>query len=410
MSPLEGVRVLAIEQYGAGPWGSLHLAELGAEVIKIEDPASGGDIGRYVPPYADGDGSLFFEALNRNKLSVSLDLRNADGRRVFEDLVCRSDVVYSNMRGDVPAKLRIRYEDLCHLKPAIVCCSLSGFGMTGPRRAQPGYDYMLQALAGWMDLTGDPGGPPTKSGVSLVDFSGGLVATAAILAGLHAARRDGVGMDCDVSLYDTAVSMLNYLAAWHLNAGHTPARTRHSAHPSIVPFQALECADAWIVVACAKDKFWQRLVDCLGTPAWADDPRFATMAGRRTHAETLLGHLEAEFRSRPAAVWIAALEESGVPCAPVQTVGQALADSHTAARGLLVETDHPRYGTVRQVASPIRVGEPRRSHTRAPRRDEHGAAILRDLVGYDGHTMARLATAGAFGPAGVEAPTDPALP
>ena len=179
-------------------------------MIKIEDPRVGGDVGRYVPPYAEDEDSLFFETFNRNKRSLSLDLTTEAGRAVFEKLVAVSDVVYSNLRGDVPEKMRIRYDDLKHLNPRIVCVSLTGFGMTGPRRAEPGYDYVLQGLAGWMELTGEPDGPPTKSGLSMVDYSGGFVAAISLLAGVHAARRDGVGMDCDVSLYDTAVTMLTY--------------------------------------------------------------------------------------------------------------------------------------------------------------------------------------------------------
>ena len=187
MRPLEDVRVIAVEQYGAGPFGSVHLADLGADVIKIEDPSVGGDVGRYVAPLQEGEDSIFFETFNRNKRSVSLDLNTPAGRGVFEDLVRVSDVVYSNLRGDVPERLGIRYDDLKHLNPAIVCCSLSGYGMTGPRRADPGYDYVLQGLTGWMDLTGEPDGPPTKSGLSLVDYSGGLIATISLLAALHAA-------------------------------------------------------------------------------------------------------------------------------------------------------------------------------------------------------------------------------
>jgi len=188
MKPLEDVRILALEQYGAGPFGSVHLADLGAEVIKIEDPRTGGDVGRYVPPFQHEQDSLFFETFNRNKKSIQLDLANSAGRRVFEDLVRVSDVVYSNLRGDVPEKIGITYATLGQLNAAVVCCSLSAFGMTGPRRDEPGYDYVLQGIAGWMDLTGEPGGPPSKSGLSLVDFSGGLVAGTAILAGLHAGR------------------------------------------------------------------------------------------------------------------------------------------------------------------------------------------------------------------------------
>ncbi|GAA3203268.1 CoA transferase [Actinocorallia longicatena] len=397
MRPLQDVRIVSLEQYGAGPFGSLHLADLGAEIIKIEDPNTGGDVGRYVPPYAEDEDSLFFEAFNRNKRSVSLDLSLPSGRSVFEDLVRVSDVVYSNLRGDVPAKLGITYADLKHLNPAIVCCSLTGFGMTGPRSAEPGYDYILQGLAGWMDLTGEPDGPPAKSGLSLVDYSGGFVAALALLAGLHAARRDGVGMDCDVSLFDTAVSMLTYPGVWHLNAGFSPVRTRNSAHPSLVPFQAFRAADAWIVVGCAKEKFWQRLTVVIDRPDLAADPRYATFADRREHAGTLVPELERIFAARPAGEWLAALGAAAIPSGPINDVAAALADPHTAARGLIAETEHPRYGTLRNLVSPVRVGDAPAEHRRAPRRGEDFDPIVRDLLGYDSVRISALNAAGAFG-------------
>ncbi|NUP30660.1 MAG: CoA transferase [Streptomycetaceae bacterium] len=396
--PLEDVRIVAVEQYGAGPWGSLHLADLGAEVIKIEDPAAGGDVGRYVPPYAEGEDSLFFEVFNRNKRSLSLDLSTAAGRAVFDELVCVSDVVYSNLRGDVPAKIGITYDGLKHLNPRIVCCSLSGFGMTGPRIAEPGYDYVLQGLLGWMDATGEPDGPPTKSGLSLVDYSAGFVAAIAVLAGVHAARRDGVGMDCDVSLFDTALALLNYPAAWHLNAGYTPHRTRRSSHPSLVPFQLFEAADAWIVVGCPKEKFWQRLTGVVGHPEWAGDPRFATFADRERNRTELLSLLEPLFATRTAAEWLDDLYAAGVPCGPVNTIPDALADPHTEARGMLVETDHPRYGRHRLPATAARVGDLPRPTRRAPRRNEDFGHVMADVVGFSEARIAELIRAGAFGP------------
>ncbi|MBO2447849.1 CoA transferase [Actinomadura barringtoniae] len=397
MKPLQDVRIVSLEQYGAGPFGSLHLADLGAEIIKIEDPRTGGDVGRYVPPYAEGEDSLFHEAFNRNKRSLSLDISTPAGREVFEDLVRRSDAVYSNLRGDVPAKLRITYDDLKHLNPAIVACSLTGFGMTGPRSAEPGYDYILQGLAGWMDLTGEPDGPPAKSGLSLVDYCGGFVAGLALLAGLHAARRDGVGMDCDVSLYDTAIAMLTYPGVWHLNAGFTPVRTRHSAHPSLVPFQAFEARDGWLVVGCAKEKFWRRLTVVMGRAELADDPRFATFADRQRNAADLLPLLEKVFAGRTVAAWLEALYAAAIPCGPINDVAQALRDDHTASRGLIVETDHPRYGRLKNLASPVRVGAVQPEHRRAPRRGEDLAEVMRDLLGYDDARVAALTEAGAFG-------------
>ena len=397
MRPLTDVRIVSLEQYGAGPFGSLHLADLGAEVIKIEDPRVGGDVARYVPPYAEDEDSLFFETFNRNKRSVSLDLSTRGGREVFEDLVRVSDAVYSNLRGDVPEKMRIRYDDLKGINPRVVCCSLTGFGMTGPRRTEPGYDYVLQGLAGWMDLTGEPDGPPTKSGLSLVDFSGGFVAIISLLAGLHQARRDGVGGDCDVSLYDTAISLLSYPATWHMNAGFTPARTRHSAHPSLVPFQAFQAADAWIVVGCAKEKFWARLAEVMGRPDLAVDERFATFAGRQRNADELLAMLEEIFLTRAAVDWLADLRVAGVPCAPVNDVPQALREEHTLARGLIVDVEHPRWGTVKHLASPVRFGAEPPAYRRAPRRGEDTGAILRDMLGYDQGRITALAGAGVFG-------------
>jgi crotonobetainyl-CoA:carnitine CoA-transferase CaiB-like acyl-CoA transferase len=406
MRPLEDVRIIAVEQYGAGPFGSVHLADLGAEVIKIEDPRVGGDVGRYVPPFADGEDSLFFETFNRGKRSLSLDLTSAAGREVFEDLVRSADAVYSNLRGDVPAKMRITYADLAHLNPAIVCCSLTGFGMTGPRRDEPGYDYVLQGLAGWMSLTGEPDGPPTKSGLSLVDYSGGFVAAIALLAGLHAARRDGRGMDCDVSLYDTAIGLLTYPAVWHLNAGFRPVRTRHSAHPSLVPFQAFEAKDGWLVVGCAKEKFWSRLVQVIGRPELGEDPRFASFADRQEHSDVLLPILEEEFAGRTVAEWLEPLYAAAIPCGPINDVEHALAEEHTAARGLVVETEHPRYGRLRQLASPVRVGEEPPAYRRAPARNEDFQHVLRQVLGYDDGRVAELGARGAFG----RSENDPDLP
>jgi crotonobetainyl-CoA:carnitine CoA-transferase CaiB-like acyl-CoA transferase len=398
MKPLEDVRIIAVEQYGAGPFGSVHLADLGAQVIKIEDPRVGGDVSRYVPPNAEGEDSLFFEAFNRNKSSISLDLSTATGREIFEDLVRVSDVVYSNLRGDVPLKIGLTYDQLKLINPAIVCCSLSGFGMSGPRRDNAGYDYILQGLAGWMDVTGEPDGPPTKTGLSMVDYSGGLVAAISLLAGLHAARRDGVGMDCDVSLYDVAIGMLTYPAIWYLNAGTLPQRTRHSAHPSLVPFQNFQTSDGWIVVACAKEKFWQRLTTAIAHPEWADrESPFGTFDGRRIHSQELIEQLEVIFLSRSSGNWLEVLEGAGVPCGPINDVPAALADPHTVARGLIVETDHPRFGMVRQVASPVRVGHDEPEYRRAPFRNEHFDLVLRGILGYEDGRIDRLRDSGAFG-------------
>jgi crotonobetainyl-CoA:carnitine CoA-transferase CaiB-like acyl-CoA transferase len=396
--PLADLRIVALEQYGAGPFATLHLADLGADVIKIEDPHSGGDIGRYVPPFQEGSDSLFFETYNRNKRSLALDVRTDAGQRVLHDLVRMSDVVFSNLRGDVPAKLGITYAQLAPVNPKIVCCSLTGFGMTGPRAAQPAYDYLLQGLAGWMHLTGDPEGPPTKSGLSLVDFTAGYVATAAILAGVHAARRTGIGMDCDTSLFDVATTMLGYVATWNLNGGPEPTRTRHSAHPSLVPFENFPTADGWIVVACAKEKFWQRLATALGRPDLLTHPDYADFAQRRLHHESLTEELTAILRTAPTEKWINELSAAGVPCARINTVSEALNDPQTVARDLIVHTEHPRFGTVRSPASPVRVGDNRQRSACAPAMNADAEHILGNLLGYTPAQRTELEAAGAFGP------------
>ncbi|HTW84158.1 MAG TPA: CoA transferase [Candidatus Sulfotelmatobacter sp.] len=399
MQPLADVRVIAVEQFGAGPFGTVHLAELGADVIKIEDVRSGGDVGRSVPPYQGGHDSLFFETFNHDKRSVALDLTDPGGRAVFHDLVRHADAVFSNLRGDMPEQLGLRYADLAPHNPRIVCVSLSGFGMTGPRRAEPAYDYVLQGMAGWQSLTGAPDGPPTKSGLSVVDYSGGLVAALALLAGVHAARRDGVGCDCDTSLFDTAMSMLTYVAAWTLAPGgaYRPERLANSAHPSIVPFQNFRTADGWIVVVCAKEKFWRRLVDALALDAVRADPRFADFAARRANRALVERTLAEIFVTRSSATWLELLTAAGVPCGRVNEVDEALADPQTGARGLIATTDHPRFGNARWIASPVRVGEPLAEHRRAPQLGEHTDAIARELLGYDDERIAALHASGALG-------------
>jgi crotonobetainyl-CoA:carnitine CoA-transferase CaiB-like acyl-CoA transferase len=395
--PLADVRILSIEQFGAGPWGTLQLADLGAEVIKIEDPATRGDVARFVPPFQEDESSLFFETFNRGKKSISLDLRHPDARGVFEDLVRAADVVYSNLRGDQPAKLRLTYDDLKKVNPRIVCCSLSGFGTTGPRAAEGGYDYMMQALAGWMSLTGDPDGPPTKSGLSLVDLSGGYASAIAVLAGVWRARRDGVGCDCDVSLFETALHELVYVGTWVASRRYVPPRRRNSAHPSIVPFQNFEAADGWLVVACPKQKFWERLCEAIGRPELATNERFADFAARDRNRDELLDILDAEFARRPVDDWLETLAAAGVPSARVNSVEEALVDPQAVARRAVVEHEHPVLGAVRTLRTPLRLTEGECAPVRGPFRGEHTEEVLVGLCGYTSERVRELGEVGVFG-------------
>lgn len=382
MKPLDDIRILSLEQYGAGPFGSLHLADLGAEIIKIEDPNFKGDVGRYVPPFNEGTDSLFHETFNRGKKSIVLDINSPEGREVFNDLVKKSDVVYSNFRGDVPKKLKITYNDLKSLNKKIVCVSLTGFGMTGPRSSEPGYDYIMQGLTGWMNLTGEPDGPPTKSGLSLVDYSGGLIASIAILAGVHSARKSGEGMDCDLSLYDTALSLLTYPATWWLSKGYEVERSSRSAHPSLVPFQLFKGNDEWFVVGCAKEKFWERLRDLLGDDRLKQE-KFSNFSLRFENKEELIVILDEIFSQKNAAIWLELLKEQKIPSGPINSLKDVFEDEHAKSRKMIFEYEHPDLGKVKQVLSPVNVGESNKKDIeRAPLYNEHAEEILRERLNY----------------------------
>jgi crotonobetainyl-CoA:carnitine CoA-transferase CaiB-like acyl-CoA transferase len=394
--PLDGVRILAVSQFGAGPFGTQMLADLGADIIKVEDPGVGGDSARYVPPFQGEGDSPYFQSFNRGKRSVSLNLRHPDGQAVFHDLVRVSDAVFNNARGDLPDKLGLTYEALRDTNPRIVCCSLTGYGRTGPRAGEPAFDYLVQGYAGYMSVTGEPDGPPGKCGVSVIDFAGGYAGMLGLMVGLFDAQRTGIGRDLDISLLDTAVSMLSYFAVWTLNRDWIAERTRDSAHQTLVPAQNFPTRDGWIVVFCNKDKFWRDLVETLGVPELAEDARFATFADRFDHRETLLPLLRARFETRTTADWLDRLR-GRVPCAPVNDVRQALADPQVLARDMIVEVEHPDFGTLREVRSPVRTEGEIRQPRRAPRLGEHTDSILRDVLGYSNSTIARLRSAGAIG-------------
>jgi crotonobetainyl-CoA:carnitine CoA-transferase CaiB-like acyl-CoA transferase len=405
--PLADVRILALEQYGAGPWGTLQLADLGAQVIKVEDPTVGGDVGRYVPPYQEGESSLFFESFNRNKRSISLDLRHREARSVLEDLVRGCDAVFSNLRGDQPAKLGLRYADLQHVNPAIVCCSLSGFGTDGPRATEGAYDWTVQGLAGWQSVTGEPDGPPTKSGLSLADYCGGYVAAIALLAAIWRARRDGRGGDVDLSLFEVALAQLAYLGTWVASRGYEPVRRANSAHQTMVPFQNFETGDGWIVVACPKQSLWERFCAAIGRGDLADDGRYRTFALRSENRERLLRELEAELASRTTSEWLEVLGAAGVPAAPVNDIAAALSDVQVAARNAVVETEHPILGPIRQVATPLRLDGYEVPAARGPFRGEHTVEVLREVCGYDDGVIEALECYGVFGPSTTAAEVAP---
>ena len=394
MLPLAGARILAVEVYGAGPFGSAHLADLGAEVIKIEQREAGGDVSRAVGPYFLGDlDSHFFQSLNRNKKSISLNLKHPDGRDVLHKLAATADGLIGNLRGDQPEKLGITYLDLSSANPKIVCAHLSAYGRDGSRKDWPGYDYLMQAEAGYLSVTGEPDGPPARMGLSVVDYSTGTTCALALLAGILEARRTGRGRDIDVSLYDVAMHMLNYPAAWYLNQGLETRREPRSAHPFIVPSQLYRTKDGWIFVMAQTQAFWELLCERLAREDLTARSEFRDYASRREHRDELTRILDQEFGARTTDDWLQRLR-GAVPCGPVYDMARALENPYFLERGGVQVFDHPEKPGFKLVASPFRIGEPLPARP-APQLGEHTDALLREL-GYDGAEIARLKESGAL--------------
>jgi crotonobetainyl-CoA:carnitine CoA-transferase CaiB-like acyl-CoA transferase len=350
MKPLEGIRILTVEHVGAGPYGTMFLAGLGAEVIKIENAATGGDVSRHTGPrFLGEDDSEYFQCLNLWKKSVSLDLTKDQDR--FHALVKDVDAVVNNLRGDVPAKLGLDFKSLGKINPAIVCLHISAYGRDNERASWPGYDFLMQAEAGLMDLTGEPEGAPSRFGTSVIDFSTGMTGAAALLACLLRAKTTGKGCDVDASLFDTALHQLNYMGTWHLNGAEPHSRQPRSAHYSLTPVQTYKTADGWIFVMCMKESFWAALCDALGLKP---DARFSTMAARLEHRQALTTVLDKVFGSRTTADWLKVLS-GRVPVAPVNDMRKALENPFVAATGMVQSIDHPKKRGLRVFTLPVKI-------------------------------------------------------
>jgi len=352
--PLEGIRVLTLEQFGAGPYGTMFLAELGAEVIKIESP-QGGDPSRQVGPYKLGaDDSEYFQAWNLGKKSVALDMKSEEGRRQFETLVKDADCVVNNMRGTQPAKLGIDYASLKHLKRSIVCLHISAYGRDNERKDWPGYDFLMQAEAGLMELTGEPDGPPTRVGVSMIDSMSGLTGIVGLLSCLLRARTTGQGCDVDTCLYDVAMHQLTYPGLWYLNEDDVSPRVPRSAHLSLAPVQTFPTKDGWIYVMCMTQKFWLALCEAMDRGDLAVDPRFPDPNTRAKNRATLSAELDVTFRTRTTAEWLTAMNGL-LPAAPVYRLDQALDSDFAQGTGMVSSVPHPVKGNLRILANPLRI-------------------------------------------------------
>lgn len=397
MLPLTGLRIIAVEQYGAGPFGTQHLADLGAEVIKVEDPSLGGDVSRSVGPYfIEGDdsnaSSLLFQGLNRNKRSIALNLSSEGGRQVFHDLVRTADAVAGNNRGDVQDKLGLGYAELGKIKPSIVCAHLTGYGRAGERATWPGYDYLMQAETGYFSVTGEPDGPPARMGLSIVDFMSGAYMALGIVSSVLQARETGIGRDVDVTLFDTALYNLNYLATWYLGAGHNQGRELRSAHPSLSPCQLYTTKDGWIYLMCNKEKFWGVLCGKIGREEWAEDERFRRFPDRLENRDLLTEMLDGALSAKTTAQWMDVFA-GAVPASPLNDVAQALENPYVTARDRVRELSQPGGQKTRVLAPPIHFAGETYEMTPAPILGGDTDDLLEEL-GYDAETQAKLRETG----------------
>lgn len=383
MRALEGVRVLELSRVLAGPWCGMTLADLGAEVIKIEPP--GGDDTRALgPPFRDGM-SAYFACANRNKRSLALDLGKPAARPIIDRLVQRADVLIQNYRLGTDRQLGVDYERLGALNPRLVYCHITGYGRTGPDRERPGYDFAIQAEAGLMSITGPSSAEPSKVGVAVADISTGQNAVIAILAALRHRDRTGQGQLIDLSLYDTQLQELANVASSVLFTG-SEARRHGNAHANIVPYQPFRAADRPFVLAIASARLWSVFCAAVGRPQWRDDPRYVDNPARVAHREALVAELDALFATRDAAHWMELLGRAGVPCAPINSVGQALEHPVARARGMRITL-----GGVPLLGSPLHLAAtPVRYELPPPRLGEHTDAILAEL----GEDAAALRAAG----------------
>ena len=394
--PLAGLRVLTFENFGAGPFGSLYLADLGAEVVKVENREQGGDATRSMGPFFLGPhDSHFFQTFNLNKKSVVLDLKHPAGRAAFQRLARTADVVMNNLRGDQPAKLGLDYATLGPVNPRLVCAHLSAYGRDNERRGWPGYDYLMQAEAGYLHLAGEPGTPPARMGLSSIDYRTGVTTATAILARLVGVMKTGRGGDVDVSLFDVALHQLTYPGNWYLNEGHRTERLPRSSHPSAVPVQLFQTADGWIFVMCMTDKFWQALLDALGRADLGADARFSTAVARRDHRDELTSILDREFQREGTRHWLDRLQGL-LPAAPVYDLAQALDNPYARSIGMVRELPLPARADFRVLANPIKLDGQRLPARPAPGLGEHTDELLAE-AGYDAAAIAALRAEGAAG-------------
>jgi formyl-CoA transferase/CoA:oxalate CoA-transferase len=387
MSILSNVRIIDLSRMLAGPYGSMLLGDLGAEIIKIEEPA--GDFTRTPAQYQMGGIGAYFLAINRNKKSVVLDLTTPQGREVLHDLVKIADVVFDNLRPTVLKRIGADYETIKKVNPKIISCSVSGFGQDGPDRDLPAYDLTIQARGGAMSITGEKNGAPVRMGLPMGDLAGGLFAALAIASALFNREKTGQGHRIDISLLDCQASLLTYMATYHSIGGLIP-KPQGASHETLVPYQSFKTKDLYLVVACPTEKFWQSLCRALGREDLISHPHFKDGLQRIIHREELYSLLQEIFITKTVDDWMEALRREDVPASPVNTLDRVMVDAQLLHRGMIVEVDHPLSGSFKAVGNPVKdLGSEEIFH-HPPALGEHTEEILRGLLGYDSKRIEKL--------------------
>jgi len=377
--PLKGVRVLTIEQYGAGPYCSMFMADMGADVIKIENPTTGGDFARATGPYFLGEqDSQYFQAFNLNKRSLTLDLKSEEGKSILHDLVRTADAVVNNLRGNQPAKLGLDYAALGAINPQIVCGHISAYGRDNSRAAWPGYDYLMQAEAGFLSVTGEPDGPPARFGLSMVDFMTGMMMAFGVTSAVVGAKETGFGRDVDVSLMEAALHQLTYPGIWYLNEGLVTGRIARGAHPSVTPSQLVKTNDGWLFVMCQNPRFWDLMIEGLDRPDFGEDPRFVDLDARLKNRDALTDLLDEVFSTKSTEEWVDHFKGT-LPVAPVYDLEKALNNPFIEEIGSIAEVDHPDRSNLRVLNNPLRLDGERVPLKPGPKLGADTADILREL-------------------------------
>ena len=401
MQALQGIRVLDLTRALAGPYCTMMLGDLGADVIKVERPGRGDDSRGWGPPFVGepfgpyAGESAYFIAANRNKRSITVNLKSAEGQEIVRRLAGVSDVMVENYRTGVLDNMGLGYDDLHALNPRLVYCSISGYGRTGPYAKRPGYDFIIQAEGGLMGIIGPEEGTPYRVGVPIIDINSGMFAATAILAALHARSQTGEGQLVDVSLLDTVVALLTNVGSNYLVGGVEPRRLGN-AHPNIAPYEAFRARDRWFALAAANQKQWATLCAAIGCPELVDDPRFATNGDRVANRPALLEALNDAFAARDADEWMAVLQEAGLPCGPINTIPDVFEHPQAQVRGLAVEAQHPTAGPVKLTGFPYKLSQtPAEVRQAPPMLGQHTEEVLTEVLGYSAEAAEGLRERGA---------------